>query len=152
MPDDGPLSVLLLAPESTGGIGQHIRTLAAGLVARGVSVTVCAPPGTLDRFDIAGTGARSVEAPVGAVKGWARARARVAALASGHDITHAHGVRAAAMGMTLAPWLSPHRPTRFGLTSARPRSNRTQARASSARSWRPARVQSPVDAPHPLLS
>src|SRR4051794_34044614 len=70
--------------------------LAAGLLERGVHVTVCAPAATLERFEMAATGARIVPAPVGSRRGWRRTRATLRALAAEHDLTHAHGVRAAA--------------------------------------------------------
>jgi len=90
------LAVLLVSPQSTGGIGAHVRTLAAGLVARGVSVTVCSPGDTLERFSLAETGAEVVALPVGSVAGLRATQARLRTLAGAHDVTHAHGVRAAA--------------------------------------------------------
>jgi len=97
VPPDRGLSVLLVSPESTGGIGTHVRMLAEGLVRRGVTVTVCAPPATLDRFALAQTGAEVVALPVGSLARWPSVSIHVKALAKGHDITHAHGVRAAAI-------------------------------------------------------
>src|SRR5206468_1947362 len=96
------LSVLLVSPESTGGIGRHILMLTQGLVERGANVTVCAPPSTLERLDLAATGARVVPAPIGSRRGWRGARATLRALAAEHDITHAHGVRAAAVTASAA--------------------------------------------------
>src|SRR4051794_30769431 len=90
------MSVLLVAPESTGGIGGHVRMLTVGLLERGFQVTVCAPAATLERFDLASTGARSAPAPIGARRGWRKTHAELGALAADHDVTHAHGVRAAA--------------------------------------------------------
>ncbi|MFF4171606.1 glycosyltransferase family 4 protein [Streptomyces sp. NPDC001744] len=76
-----------------GGAGSsaHVRSLAAGLVARGVRVTVCAPP-ALDRaHDYPGTGARFVPLPrLGDP-------AAVTALRNafvGADVVHAHGLHA----------------------------------------------------------
>ncbi|MFI1940045.1 glycosyltransferase family 4 protein [Streptomyces purpureus] len=76
----------------SAGSSAHVRSLAAGLVARGVRVTVCAPP-ELDRvYDFLGAGAHFVPVPrrndpatVGAL--------RVAC--AGADIVHAHGLHAA---------------------------------------------------------
>ena len=96
MQPDRQLAVLLLSPESTGGIGAHVRMLAEGLVARGVTVTVSAPRSTLERFSLAETGAEVMALPVGSVAGWRATRARLRAVASAHDVTHAHGVRVAA--------------------------------------------------------
>src|SRR3954451_783611 len=90
------MSVLLVAPESTGGIGGHVRMLTVGLFERGLQVTVCAPAATLERFDLASTGARVAPVPVGTRRGWRKTQAELRALAADHDITHAHGVRAAA--------------------------------------------------------
>src|SRR4051794_37570221 len=98
MPADlSGLSVLLVSPESTGGIGRHVQMLAEGLVRRGARLSVCAPAGTLERFDLAATGARLIPAPVGSRRGWRSARETMRAAAAEHDVTHAHGVRAAAL-------------------------------------------------------
>jgi len=91
------LSVLMLSPESTGGIGRHVRMLTEGLIDRGAGVTVCAPAGTLERFGLADTAARLVAAPIGSSHGWRQARATVHTLAARHTLTHAHGARAAAV-------------------------------------------------------
>lgn len=91
------MSVLLVSPDSTGGIGRHVQMLAEGLSARGVRVTVCAPPATLSRFDFAAHGIAVAPAPTGSARGWRRARPALRRLAAAHDITHAHGVRAAAV-------------------------------------------------------
>ncbi|MGW2306010.1 glycosyltransferase family 4 protein [Streptomyces sp. NPDC001809] len=76
-----------------GGAGSsaHVRSLASGLVARGVRVTVCAPA-ALDRvYDYLGAGAHFVPLPrLGDP-------ATVAALRNaciGADIVHAHGLEA----------------------------------------------------------
>ncbi|MER5886023.1 glycosyltransferase family 4 protein [Streptomyces sp. NPDC001941] len=76
----------------SAGSSAHVRSLAAGLVARGVRVTVCAPAG-LDRdYDFLGAGAhflpvprRSDPAAVGALR----------AACAGADVVHAHGLHAA---------------------------------------------------------
>ncbi|MEV0491439.1 glycosyltransferase family 4 protein [Streptomyces atratus] len=69
----------------------HVSSLAAGLVARGVHVTVCAPA-DLDRaYDFSGTGARFVPVPRRSDP------AAVAALRGacvGADVVHAHGLHA----------------------------------------------------------
>ncbi|MFF1833935.1 glycosyltransferase family 4 protein [Streptomyces sp. NPDC058231] len=76
----------------SAGSSAHVGSLAAGLVARGVQVTVCAPA-ELDRaYDFAATGARFVAVPRRSDP------AAVAALRSacvGADVVHAHGLHAA---------------------------------------------------------
>ncbi|HET7305850.1 MAG TPA: hypothetical protein VFJ12_15015, partial [Segeticoccus sp.] len=56
--------VLLVAPESTGGIRAHVADLAAGLVAAGREVVVAAPGSLARRLDVAATGARHVPVPI----------------------------------------------------------------------------------------
>lgn len=64
--------VLLTLASSTGGVGQHVRSLAVGLLARGHRVRVSCPAETQELFDF---------------PGWSRA-------ARGADVVHAHGLRA----------------------------------------------------------
>ena len=98
------MSVLLLCPDSAGGIGRHVRMLADGLVERGFPVTVCAPAATVERFDFAAGGAAAVSLPVGDRAGWRTARRRLRELAAGHDVVHAHGVRAGALAAAAGAW------------------------------------------------
>lgn len=97
---DAHLRVLLVAPDTTGGIGHHVRMLADGLLRRGHDVTVCAPQSTLQRLQFsAAQGGRSVEAvalPIGSGSALLQRR-RLAHMAREHDVTHAHGVRAGAL-------------------------------------------------------
>ncbi|MFE4454727.1 glycosyltransferase family 4 protein [Streptomyces sp. NPDC056796] len=77
-----------------GGAGSsaHVSSLAAGLVARGVQVTVCAPAGSGQAQGLPATGARFVAVPRRSDP------ASVAALrtaCTGADIVHAHGLHAA---------------------------------------------------------
>jgi glycosyltransferase involved in cell wall biosynthesis len=92
----GPVALVLAS--STGGIGQHVASLAAGLSAAGATVTVCGPAATEERFGFTGRGAAfvPVEIPpnprpgdVGTIRTLRRALddARV-------DLVHAHGLRA----------------------------------------------------------
>ncbi|MER5771680.1 glycosyltransferase family 4 protein [Streptomyces sp. NPDC001985] len=67
----------------SAGSSAHVRSLAAGLVARGVRVTVCAPPELERLYDFPGAGAHF--APAGALR----------AECAGADLVHAHGLRAA---------------------------------------------------------
>ena len=48
--------VALVLASSTGGIGRHVASLAAGLVSLGDEVTVFGPAATGEHFDFAGTG------------------------------------------------------------------------------------------------
>ncbi|MFF8386854.1 glycosyltransferase family 4 protein [Streptomyces kanasensis] len=84
----------------SAGSSAHVRSLAAGLVARGVRVTVCAPAELDHDYDFLGAGAHFVPVPrrsdplaVGALR----------AACAGADVVHAHGVHAAVRtGMALA--------------------------------------------------
>ncbi|MFF9865507.1 glycosyltransferase family 4 protein [Streptomyces sp. NPDC013953] len=76
----------------SAGSSAHVRSLAAGLVARGVRVTVCAPAELDHDYDYLGTGAHFVPVPrrsdpvaIGALR----------AACAGADVVHAHGVHAA---------------------------------------------------------
>ncbi|QES52681.1 glycosyltransferase [Streptomyces venezuelae] len=66
------------------GSSAHVRSLAGGLAARGVRVTVCAPVAAEGEYDFTGAGARFQPAAVNAL--------RVAC--AGADIVHAHGLQA----------------------------------------------------------
>jgi glycosyltransferase involved in cell wall biosynthesis len=93
---DRTLSILLVSPESTGGIGRHVRMLSDGLLARGQQVTVCAPQTTIERLELQSTAAGAVALPIGTGREWVALRRSLRALAAEHDVTHAHGVRAGA--------------------------------------------------------
>ncbi|MCK7623241.1 glycosyltransferase family 4 protein [Streptomyces sp. RS10V-4] len=74
-----------------GGSAAHVRSLAEGLVARGVRVTVCAPPETERAYGFAAAGARFVPVsprldPAGT--------AVLRAACWDADLVHAHGLRA----------------------------------------------------------
>ncbi|MEU1607546.1 glycosyltransferase family 4 protein [Micromonospora matsumotoense] len=108
-PDPRGTVVLLLA-SSTGGVGQHVRSVARGLVEAGQPVLVCGPAATGEQFDFAATGARFTPVEISANPTPADARAVTAlrrALA-GADVrvVHAHGLRAglvAALARPAAP-------------------------------------------------
>lgn len=87
----------LLLGSSTGGIGQHVASLARGLVVAGVHVTVGGPATTERQFRFTGGGARflPVEIPANPTLADARAVGAVRrALADEVDVVHAHGLRA----------------------------------------------------------
>ncbi|KWX10944.1 glycosyltransferase, partial [Carbonactinospora thermoautotrophica] len=97
MPERFPLSVVLVLATSTGGIGQHVRSLAAGLCGRGVAVTVAGPAQTQKRFDFRAVGARfsAVEIATGPRPVTdAVAVRRLRELFETADVVHAHGLRA----------------------------------------------------------
>jgi glycosyltransferase involved in cell wall biosynthesis len=89
--------VLLVLGSSTGGVGQHVRALAAGLVASGAHVVVCGPGATEELFSFTAVGARFTPAEIPAnphpVRD-ARAVAAVRRAARGAQVVHAHGLRA----------------------------------------------------------
>ncbi|MFC8450060.1 glycosyltransferase family 4 protein [Kitasatospora sp. NPDC057223] len=96
-PEPGQLHVVLVMSAGTAGIGAHVRSLTQGLVAHGVSVTVCAPAGTDALFGFSATGARFHLVDITPTAG---ARSDAAAIGelrrafTGADVVHAHGLRA----------------------------------------------------------
>ncbi|MFE2916664.1 glycosyltransferase family 4 protein [Kitasatospora indigofera] len=96
-PEPGQLHVVLVLSAGTGGIGAHVRSLAQGLVAHGVTVTVCAPAGADALFGFSRTGARFHLVDITPTAG---ARSDAAAIGelrrafTGADVVHAHGLRA----------------------------------------------------------
>ncbi|MCX2182647.1 glycosyltransferase family 4 protein [Streptomyces sp. SKN60] len=75
----------------SAGSSAHVRSLASGLVARGVRVTVCAPPELDHAYDFQGAGARLVPVPR---QGGPAAVAALRNAFIGADIVHAHGLDA----------------------------------------------------------
>lgn len=73
------------------GSSAHVRSLAAGLVARGVRVTVCAPADADDAYDFTGAGADHVHVPRSSDPG---AVAALRAACTDADLVHAHGLHA----------------------------------------------------------
>jgi glycosyltransferase involved in cell wall biosynthesis len=105
-----PGSVALVLASSTGGVGQHVRSVARGLTEAGASVLVCGPAATQDQFDFTGAGARftPVEIPASPTPADARAvtALRGALADTAVDVVHAHGLRAglvAALARPAAP-------------------------------------------------
>ncbi|MEU1845223.1 glycosyltransferase family 4 protein [Micromonospora sediminicola] len=105
-----PGSVALVLASSTGGVGQHVRSVARGLTEAGAAVLVCGPAATQDQFDFTGAGARftPVEIPASPTPGDARAvtALRRALAQTPVDVVHAHGLRAglvAALARPAAP-------------------------------------------------
>ncbi|MFK4112594.1 glycosyltransferase family 4 protein [Streptomyces sp. NPDC002176] len=73
------------------GSSAHVRSLAEGLVARGVRVTVCAPAEADHAYDFQGTGADHVPVPRSSDPA---AVARLRAACADADLVHAHGLHA----------------------------------------------------------
>ncbi|MFE6771985.1 MULTISPECIES: glycosyltransferase family 4 protein [Streptomyces] len=77
----------------SAGSSAHVGSLAAGLVARGVQVTVCAPSAVDRAYDFTATGARFLPVPR---RSDPAAVAALRAACTGADVVHAHGLHAAA--------------------------------------------------------
>ncbi|MGW4647704.1 glycosyltransferase family 4 protein [Kitasatospora sp. NPDC004289] len=95
--ETGQLHVVLVLSAGSGGIGAHVRSLAQGLVAHGVVVTVCAPAGTDALFGFGRTGARFHPVditPTSGARSDATAIGELRRAFTGADIVHAHGLRA----------------------------------------------------------
>ncbi|MFI8349385.1 glycosyltransferase family 4 protein [Streptomyces sp. NPDC085596] len=73
------------------GSSAHVRSLAEGLVARGVRVTVCAPVEADHAYDFRGTGADHVSVPRSSDPA---AVGRLRAACADADLVHAHGLHA----------------------------------------------------------
>ena len=93
-----PERVLLVLATSAGGVGRHVESLAAALVAAGLAVTVAAPATTARRFDLPGHVAVEVGERPSPVRDL-RALARLRRLARDADVVHAHGLRAGALAV-----------------------------------------------------
>ena len=91
-------SVALVLASSTGGIGQHVASLARGLRAAGCEVLVCGPAATDELFGFTAGGATflPVEIPAnpGAQDAGAVRQLRAALSGRPLDVVHAHGLRA----------------------------------------------------------
>ncbi len=97
--DDGSRgSVALVLASSTGGIGQHVASLARGLVTAGCQVLVCGPAATDELFGFTAAGAAFVPVEIPANPGAQDAGAiralRMALTGRPVDVVHAHGLRA----------------------------------------------------------
>ncbi|MGW3326368.1 glycosyltransferase family 4 protein [Streptomyces virginiae] len=77
-------TVQVLGTGAGAGSSAHVRSLATGLAARGVRVTVCAPVQAEGEYDFTGAGAQFAPDAVGVLR----------AACAGADLVHAHGVRA----------------------------------------------------------
>ena len=100
--DVGGLRIALVLGTSAGGVGRHVRSLAAGLTDLGAQVAVLGPPATEDLFGFAAAGARFEPMdisdrpnPVGDLRTVAKLRGSLRAA----DVVHAHGLRAGALAV-----------------------------------------------------
>jgi glycosyltransferase involved in cell wall biosynthesis len=100
-------SVALVLASSTGGIGKHVASLAAGLVAAGCRVLVCGPAATDEQFGFGAAGADFVPVEIPAAPGpqdSGAVRALRRALAGRElDVVHAHGLRAGLVAVLARP-------------------------------------------------
>ncbi len=106
------LKVALVLATSAGGLGSHVRSVAAGLVGRGANVVVLGPASGEELFDFTGTGARFTEVEISdrpKPYGDARAVARLRRLTRDADVVHAHGLRAGGLA-ALARLRTAHAP------------------------------------------
>ncbi|MFK4069120.1 glycosyltransferase family 4 protein [Streptomyces sp. NPDC029674] len=87
-----PLHTVQVLGGGSAGSSAHVRSLAAGLAARGVRVTVCAPEEAARVYDFAGTGARHLPVPR---SGDPASVAALRAACADADLVHAHGLHAA---------------------------------------------------------
>ncbi len=100
VPGRAPLHVVQLLGRGGAGAGSHVRSLSAGLVARGLRVTICASPAAERRWALSRVGARFVPVtalpqpgrPEGAPSGL-EAVSALRAVCSDADLVHAHGIR-----------------------------------------------------------
>ncbi|MEU6659128.1 glycosyltransferase family 4 protein [Streptomyces sp. NPDC046821] len=87
-----PLRTVQVLGGGSAGSSAHVRSLAAGLVARGVRVTVCAPSAVAYAYGFADVGALHVSVPRSSDPGSVAALRLACADA---DLVHAHGLHAA---------------------------------------------------------
>lgn len=104
--------MVLVVGTTTGGVGHHVRSLAAGLVAGGDHVLVVGPASTASVFRFDQVGARFAPLDVGSAprpRHDLAAAHRLRRLVDGADVVHAHGLRA---GLVAVLAVRTTRPTR----------------------------------------
>ncbi len=97
MSDRTPIRIALALATSTGGVGQHVRSLAEHLVKAGHVVGVFGPAATERLFGFTAVGARFRAVEIAAGLDPVRDTGAVLALrgvTAGADVVHAHGFRA----------------------------------------------------------
>ncbi|MGW3509254.1 glycosyltransferase family 4 protein [Streptomyces sp. NPDC000994] len=90
-PGQSTLRTVQVLGGGSAGSSTHVRSLAAGLVARGVRVTVCAPAEADRAYSFTGVGAQHVDVPRSSDPVSVAALRTVCADA---DLVHAHGLHA----------------------------------------------------------
>ncbi|MFI5792894.1 glycosyltransferase family 4 protein [Streptomyces sp. NPDC051677] len=86
-----PLRTVQVLGGGNAGSSAHVRSLTAGLVARGVRVAVCAPVEADRAHDFTGAGAEHVHVPRSSDPG---SVAALRAACTNADLVHAHGLHA----------------------------------------------------------
>ncbi|MFG3204716.1 glycosyltransferase family 4 protein [Streptomyces sp. NPDC048192] len=86
-----PLRTVQVLGGGNAGSSAHVRSLAEGLVARGVRVTVCAPAEADRAYDFTGVGAEHVHVPRSSDP---VAVAALRTACANADLVHAHGLHA----------------------------------------------------------
>jgi glycosyltransferase involved in cell wall biosynthesis len=86
-----PLRTVQVLGGGNAHSSAHVRSLASGLVARGVRVTVCAPVEADHAYDFTGAGAEHVHVPRSSDPG---SVAALRAACVNADLVHAHGLHA----------------------------------------------------------
>ncbi|NEB43143.1 glycosyltransferase, partial [Streptomyces sp. SID339] len=84
-----PLHTVQVLGGGSAGSSAHVRSLAAGLSARGLRVTVCAPDEAARTYDFTGAGARHIPVPR---SGDPTSVAALRAACADADLVHAHGL------------------------------------------------------------
>ncbi|WP_314173057.1 glycosyltransferase family 4 protein [Streptomyces winkii] len=92
-----PQHAVQVVDGASAGTGAHVRSLTEGLVARGLRVTVCAPPGSETVYGFTDAGARFAPLPA---RSEPEAAAVLRRLCADADLVHAHGVRAGLLALT----------------------------------------------------
>lgn len=107
---------------STGGVGRHVQSLAAGLVRAGAEVDVCGPAATGALFGFTGVGARFRPVEIPATRGLADVAAlpRLRRLLRRADLVHAHGLRAGLLAGVARPRRAPYLVSWHNLVEAGP--------------------------------
>ncbi|MGW0614928.1 glycosyltransferase family 4 protein [Streptomyces sp. NPDC002788] len=90
-PGQSPLRTVQVLGGGNAASSAHVRSLAAGLVARGVRVTVCAPFEADRAYDFSGVGADHVHVPRSSDP---VSVAALRAACANADLVHAHGLHA----------------------------------------------------------
>ncbi|MEV5352837.1 glycosyltransferase family 4 protein [Streptomyces sp. NPDC052693] len=90
-PGQSPLRTVQVLGGGNAASSAHVRSLAAGLVARGVRVTVCAPSEADRAYDFRGVGADHVHVPRSSDP---VSVAALRAACADADLVHAHGLHA----------------------------------------------------------